>query len=61
MADDIPQYEFTAAQEMRMRKPAIERRADPAQLAQVASEFAPAAAQDAREAAARRLARRGKE
>lgn len=52
MAD---QYEFNADEEMAMRRKARAGRADPALLAQVAPEFAPAAASEAREDAAARM------
>lgn len=55
MAD---QYEFSADEERAMRQKARAGRADPALLAQVAPEFAPAAAQDAREVAAYKVGRR---
>lgn len=56
MADyQVPPYEFTAAQELRMRRDSAASRADPTQLAKVAPEFAPASAGQARDAAAQRL------
>lgn len=54
MAD---QYEFSADEELAMRRA---RRADPAKLAQVDPGFAPAAAVEAREDAAARLRRGAK-
>lgn len=55
MAD---QYEFSADEERAMRMKNRAGRADPARLAQVAPEFAPDAAQEAREDAADRVRRR---
>lgn len=51
MADN---YELSALQERRQRERGRAERADPTELAKVAPEFAPAAAEQAREAAAKR-------